>query len=123
MRTIPAGGQVTQTVVRFVIGGSLVAAIPLVSQRAGAAAAGVLLLFPVVSLVGLLFLGVAEGMPAVARASSAAIVGLPTVVAFLVTVSALARNGRSLSTCLGAGVVAWLLTALPIARFTRRRNP
>lgn len=110
------------TVVRFVIGGALVAALPYIAQRFGPATAGLALLFPAVSFAGLLFVGESEGMPAVASASLAAVFGLPTVAAFLLAVHVTAQRGLSLPVVLGAGLISWLALALPIQVWNRRRT-
>lgn len=109
-----------QAVVRFVVGGVLVATLPAVAERAGTTTAGLLLLFPAVSFAGLLFLGRTQGLPAVASTSMAAVYGLPTVFAFLLTVHVTADRGLPLPLALVAGTVAWFVAATPIAVWRSR---
>jgi uncharacterized membrane protein (GlpM family) len=113
---------VTQILVRFVLGGALVAALPVIAQRLGPQTAGLALLFPAVSFAGLLFVGKSQGLPAVATASLAAVVGLPTVVAFLLAVHLSARRGMSLSVTLALGTLSWFAVAAPIELWSRRRR-
>lgn len=111
-----------ETLLRFILGGFIVAALPVVSRRLGPATAGVALLYPAVSFAGLLFLGRTEGMTAVARTSFAAVVALPTVLAFLLGVYFSARAGLSLPVALGLGTIGWFAAATPIALLNHRRT-
>jgi uncharacterized membrane protein (GlpM family) len=113
---------VTQALVRFVIGGALVALLPVAADKAGTAVAGVLLLYPAVSLAGLLFIGLADGLPAVASTSIAAVLGIPTVLAFLLSVHYSARSGLPLPLVLTIGTISWFAVATPIVVITRRRE-
>lgn len=112
----------TQIFVRFVLGGALVAALPLIARRLGPQTAGLALLFPAVSFAGLLFVGKSEGLPAVATTSLAAIVGLPTVIAFLLAVHVSARRGLSLPVTLALGTLSWFAMAVPLELWSRRRR-
>jgi uncharacterized membrane protein (GlpM family) len=109
----------TQVIVRFVVGGALVAALPTIAQQFGPATAGLALLFPAVSFAGLLFVGQTEGLSAVAAASIAAIAGLPTVVAFLLAVHLGAQRGLSLPLVLALGTLSWFVAAAPIEAWRR----
>ena len=116
-----SGGPVVQLLIRFFLGGALVATLPIIAQRFGAAIAGVVLLYPAVSFAGLLFLGQSQGVIAVATASLSAVFGLPTVLAFLLTVHVAARRGLPLPVILAAGTISWFAIAIPISGWNRRR--
>lgn len=103
-----------EAVLRFVIGGGLVALLPIVSERFGPAVAGVFLLFPAVTFTGLLFLGRAEGLAAVAQTSISAMIGLPAVAAFLLGVHYSSSAGRNLIATLLLGIASWLSVAAPL---------
>jgi uncharacterized membrane protein (GlpM family) len=111
-----------ETVVRFLIGGTLVAILPIIAKRLGPDFAGLTLLFPAVSFAGLLFIGRAQGMPQVAATALSAVLLLPTVVAFLFTVYVAAKNKSSLAVALLLGTLSWFAVALPLAAWNRRRN-
>lgn len=106
---------------RFILGGGLVASLPLVSERLGPAAAGALLLFPAVSLAGLLAIGLAQGVGAVGDTSFSAVAALPAVLAFLLGVHYGAKSGLPLAAVLAAGTVSWLIVAIPISIVRRER--
>lgn len=109
-----------QAILRFILGGALIALLPMVSQQFGPAIAGVALLFPAVTLSGLYVLGQTEGSSAMAAAAGAAVLGLPTVLAFLLGVRLGASAGLSVLGSLAAGVAAWFIVAVPTAWWLRR---
>ncbi len=112
----------TQTLLRFVLGGAIVASLPLIAERFGPTITGLAVLFPAVTLAGFLVLGQAQGLDAVAATSVRACFGLPTVAAFLLVVHLTARNGVPLPFVLLAGVGGWLLAAVPIGGWLERRQ-
>lgn len=105
---------VIATLVRFLTGGALIALLPLVSQRFGSSVAGVFLLFPAVSVIGLVVLGQAQGNSVVASASLTALIAVPTVAVFLLVVHLTLSRGIVLPLALATAIAAWLLTAVPI---------
>ena len=112
----------TQTLLRFVLGGGIVAALPFVAEKFGPTATGLSVLFPAVTFAGYLFLGQASGLGAVAAASKNSLFGLPTVACFLLIVHFGSRQGMPLPLVLSAGLVGWLLAALPIGVWLDRRR-
>jgi uncharacterized membrane protein (GlpM family) len=112
----------TEPLVRFVIGGTLVAILPVIARRLGPDIAGLGLLFPAVSFAGLLFIGRAEGLPAVASTALSAVFLLPTVVAFLLAVYFTANRGSSLSVALLCGTLSWFVVAAPLLAWNRRKS-
>jgi uncharacterized membrane protein (GlpM family) len=111
----------TEAAVRFIIGGTLVAALPVIAKRLGPDFAGLALLFPAVSFAGLLFVGRSQGMAQVAATALSAVLLLPTVIAFLFAVHVAARRNTSLALTLSIGVVSWFIVALPLVVWNRRR--
>jgi uncharacterized membrane protein (GlpM family) len=101
----------------FVCGGILIIFVPVASRRFGPEAGGLIVLFPVVTLVGFTFLGMESGTADVSRAALAAVRGLPTVLVFLIIVHLFARADVPFPLALVAGLVSWLLTAMLILRF------
>ncbi|WP_353051028.1 GlpM family protein [Amycolatopsis sp. NBRC 101858] len=99
----------------FIGGGALISLVPLVGSRLSPQIAGLILLFPIVTLVGLSFLGVESGRDAVATGAVSAIRNMPTVLAFLVAVYFASRNGVPLPVSFLMGILAWLIVALLIA--------
>lgn len=112
--------RVTGFMLRFLAAGLLVAALPSIAAHLGNRLAGVILLFPAVTLAGLLTLGMDRGAGAVAQASLAAIAALPAVGAFLLVVYITARKGLTLPWVLGMGVFAWLAAATIVAAVAAR---
>lgn len=110
-----------QAVIRFLVGGALVALLPLVSEKLGVAAGGLLILFPAISFLGLLFLGVRSGVPLVAEVSLSAAFSLPTVLAFLVGTHLAAKQSLPLAVVLSLGTGCWLAVAAPTYFILRRR--
>jgi uncharacterized membrane protein (GlpM family) len=98
-------------VLRFVGAGLLVGSLPWIAMQFGDRAAGLMLLFPVVTVSGFLVLGLERGPGAVADASAGSVAGLPLVLAFLVAVHVSARQGLSLPWIVVIGVTAWLAAA------------
>jgi uncharacterized membrane protein (GlpM family) len=118
----PSGSGVRDYLLRFLGAGLLVASVPWVASQFSDRAAGVVLLFPAVTLSGFLVLGLERGTPAVASASASAVFAVPTVVVFLIAVHVAARLNASLPLVLAVGVTAWLLTAIilvPLGRYLR----
>jgi uncharacterized membrane protein (GlpM family) len=103
-----------QFLVRFLAGGTLVAAVPLVAVRATPTVAGVLVLAPVVTLSAFYFIGEQQGAGAVHTAAGSAMIALPAVGAFLGGVFLSSQRCTNILFILGTGVTAWLICAIPI---------
>jgi|WetSurMetagenome_2_1015567.scaffolds.fasta_scaffold00707_9 uncharacterized membrane protein (GlpM family) len=74
-----------ELVVRFVAGGTLVAAVSLLAKTRHPLAAGLLLLFPLVTLVGLYFAGTGGDAAGLKKIALYSMAGLPATLAFLAT--------------------------------------
>jgi uncharacterized membrane protein (GlpM family) len=103
----------TESFVRFVLGGTIVAILPFIARRFSPDIAGLVLLFPALSFAGPLVLGQSQGMSVVASTALSAIFLLPTVVAFLLPVHLAAQRDSSLAVELFAGTVSWLTVVIP----------
>jgi uncharacterized membrane protein (GlpM family) len=106
-------------VLRFLGAGLLVASLPWVASQFSDRVAGVVLLFPAVTLSGFLVLGLERGTLAVAQASASSVLAVPTVVVFLLAVHIAARQEAALPLVLAIGVTAWLLTAIILVALGR----
>lgn len=97
---------------RFFAAGLLVASVPLIAAQFGDRSAGMILLFPLVTVLGLSVLGMDRGNQAVAEAAISAVWALPAVLVFLLAVHWAAGHGLPLAITLGIGVAAWVLAGL-----------
>lgn len=94
------------------VGGTLVALVPIVANRYGGNIAGLVLLFPVLTLTGLLFISLRLGPGAVQSATVGSIKALPAVLIFLLGVYVATRLGQSTAVALGVGLAGWLLAVV-----------
>jgi uncharacterized membrane protein (GlpM family) len=109
-------------VVRFLIGGILIALLPVVASKATPRIAGLVAMIPAVTLFGFTFLGQDQGVPAVGEAARGSLLGLLAVFAFLATVSTVSSENRSLVSTLGLGVLSWLAVATVIVFASPRKG-
>lgn len=112
----------TNFLLRFVSAGLLVALLPLVAASLGSRLAGVVLLFPAVTLAGFVVLGLEGGTSAVAEASVGSLIALPAVLAFLLTVHLTARRQLPLPWVLSIALIAWSAAAATLANVTTREE-
>jgi uncharacterized membrane protein (GlpM family) len=112
---------VLQFILRFLAGGALVAAVPLIATRVGPAIAGVMVMLPVVTLLGFVFVAQTSGASAVEGTSLSALLAVPAIVAYLVVTYVSLRVGVHVSHALIAGVAAWMCVAIPIAAILSRQ--
>jgi uncharacterized membrane protein (GlpM family) len=103
--------DVTQFLVRLVVGGALVAMVPWVAQRFSPRIAGVVVLFPAVTVVGLTFLWLDRGHSAVEEAAAAGVWAVPAVALYLLVLWLLLRSGVPYVGALAAAVLAWVAFA------------
>lgn len=97
---------------RFLLGGAIIALLPVVARHLGATVGGLLLLFPAITLVGLFFLERSLGTQEAVQVAGRALYVLPTVLAFLLTVWFLGPRLGSFTLALLGGVLAWLGVAV-----------
>jgi uncharacterized membrane protein (GlpM family) len=99
---------------RFLVGGLIIASVPLVASRFSPAVAGVVILVPVISLVSFTTLGAAGGPMPVGRASLGTLIALPSTVAFMLVVYGAIRLGFGVAMALVCASLAWLIVATPL---------
>jgi uncharacterized membrane protein (GlpM family) len=94
---------------RFLIGGLVVAGIPLAAKYSGPYLAGLLVLVPATSALSIYFVGRAEGAAAVTQLTRGGLTGLLPLAVFFVTVAA-ATSRIPVSAAVGFGLAAWVAT-------------
>jgi len=98
-------------VIRFVVGGAMIVAVSLLGKSKYPQIAGLAVLFPAVTLVGYYFLVTAQGKEAVRPMIGYSLLGLPTVLVFLLCLYfTLSRFDTLTSFAIAIG--AWLGTAV-----------
>ena len=110
-----------QFLLRMLIGGSIIALIPVVSRKLSPSVAGVAVLIPVVTLLSFYFIARDEGVDSIASAAIAALIALPTFAAFLLAVYVAARHLSSLPAILLIALAVWFACAIPAAYFLNRK--
>lgn len=103
--------DVVQFVVRFVIGGLLVASIPVISKRSSPEFAGIVSLLPVVTLSSFTFLWIQSGYPAVSRAALASAIAVPAVLFYLLVLWLCLRCALAFPIAMLIAMIAWLVAA------------
>lgn len=112
----------TAFILRFLAAGLLVATLPLVAHKFGDTVAGIVLLFPLLTFTGLLVLGLERGIDSIARASISSVLGIPTVLVFLLTVYFTARQRMAIPFVFGSAFTAWFVCAVLIISATQHRE-
>ncbi len=110
--------NITEMVLRFVAGGSLVLAASLFARAKNPLLAGLVLLFPMVTLVGLFFAGRAVGPNELRKISLFSMAGLCATLAFLGAFYALVGK-IALVPCLLLATAAWCAAAGVVAIIAR----
>ena len=103
-------------VLRFIAGGLLVALIPVVAARFSANVAGVALMFPVVTAVGLGALWLTRGNDDVRKAAVGGLIALPAVAAWILGLVAAMRFRLPFPAAAFFGVGAWVAVAVLAVR-------
>ena len=96
----------TELLFRFLAGGLVVVMVTVIAEYGSPTIAGILMMFPAITLVSLLFLSQNSSIGGVAFGG---IIGLISTASFLITVYLLADKGMF---CILAGIVAWLIVAV-----------
>jgi len=108
---------VVMGVIRFVVGGLVVALVPVVARHLGPRPAAILMVVPAISLVSLAALWVGSGPAQVQRVALAALPGLLPVAVFLAAVAVAvplrlppwaAFGGATLAWAAASGALLWL---------------
>jgi uncharacterized membrane protein (GlpM family) len=103
-------------VLRFLIGGLLVALAPVVAQKLSPALGGMVLLFPAITIGGLTGIWIGEGDNSVEKAAIGALVGVPAVLAYLIGITISLRRGMDYPYAAMFGVVLWIVVAGSLSR-------
>ena len=111
--------SIGELLIRFCVGGTLVVAVTLVSKYGSSLLAGVLMMFPAVTLVSLDFISV-NNNHGVQQAAIGGLIGLVTTVAFLVSVALFAKK-TNVFLCLAIGVAVWFVIAFIIVLIINRQ--
>lgn len=101
----------TQFILRFAIGGLVVAVAPVIANQFGPQIAGLLLLVPIVTLLGFTFIYRSLGIDAVQSAALASLKSLPALVIYLVTIYVTIRAGSGFVAVICLAITVWLSTA------------
>lgn len=103
----------TMIVARAIAGGVLIAVVQIAAERAeGTRIAGLLLLFPAVTLVGLAMLWAGgRTQDELAGIATTSVAGILAVIAFLVALAALLQRGMPFVPAAGLALVAWTIGA------------
>lgn len=102
-----------EAILKFVAGGSLILLINMVGKSRYNNLAGILVLFPVVTVIGYYFLSSYVPADRLQRIVLFSILSLPTVLVFLLVLY-YALNRMPIVPALLIGITAWLVTALII---------
>lgn len=92
---------------RFLAGGLIIAALPLVANHFGAKVAGIMVTMPVLTTCGFLALGTSVEHRSIQAAAVGSLVALPSTVAYLVVLRVVIGHGLPLLAALGAAIGAW----------------
>jgi uncharacterized membrane protein (GlpM family) len=96
---------------RFLIGGIVVAGLPFVAARVGSTAAGLLMVVPAITLVGLSFIWSESGRTLAGDTALAGMWGLLAVLSFLGAFTLTARTEIPAVVVFVVSVTAWLAAA------------
>jgi len=99
------------TVVRFVVGGLVVALVPVVARHLGPRPAAILMVVPAISLVSLAVLWASGGPSQVQRVALAALPGLLPVVVFLAAVAVAVSLRLPSWAAFGGATLAWVVAS------------
>ena len=103
---------------RFAAGGSLVVVVTLLARTRFTSLAGILMLFPAVTLVGYYFAGQSMSVSQFQQITKFSVLALSTTFVFLATLY-YTRGMTSLNTSLVAALLAWLISASVLVGVTR----
>lgn len=98
-------------ILRFTIGGLVVASVPLIAQHWSPRVAGALVLFPALTVGGLTMLWLDRGTSSTETAAVSGLFAVPAVAAYLFVLWLTLRLGGSYPLALGLGVLTWLVIA------------
>lgn len=98
-------------ILRFIVGGSIIAGLPVIGKQFGPEVAGVVALIPAIVLLSFIFLGLEVGPEAVRSATISAFWGFPSLAAFLLALYGVLSLRNSLWLGFSCAGFAWVLSA------------
>ena len=110
------GRAVAVYAARFVLGGVIVASLPIVAVRVSPKWAGVMAVMPLITLVGFAFVALSDGPSTLQRVAFGALVVVPAIVVYLVVVYVCLALSVPWRFSLAAGAAAWLASALLLVK-------
>lgn len=113
----------TEDVARFVIGGTVVALVPILSRHLGPTAGGVASLLPAQLILVLVFLNRESGTNATSQAMMSAMIGLPTLLVFLGVAYYMLKQSNNLSLSLAAASAVWIVLAVVLVGIVGTGDP
>lgn len=103
---------------RFLVGGLIIAFIPIMAERLGGKLAGLVVVFPTLITLSFLAIGQAYGPSLVKQASIGALWGVPALVIFLIItyLMALVFKDQSYLLWISGGIISWIIIAYIILK-------
>jgi uncharacterized membrane protein (GlpM family) len=101
---------------RFVIGGAVVALVPILSRQLGPTAGGIASLIPAQLILVMIFLHREAGSHATSQALIWAMIGLPTLLVFLAVAYFVLKSSNHVVLAMGVATAVWVVLALVVTR-------
>lgn len=98
---------------RFVLGGTLVLIVSLAARYGKSSLAGIIALFPAITVISFYFLSLASDKKAVLAAIKSSIFSLPAVLVFLIILY-ITYSKTGIIKSLALSILAWIITAIVI---------
>lgn len=109
----------TEMILRFMVGGSLIVLVTLLSKTKYPMLSGIFMLFPAVTLVGYYFIGQSMSLPQLQQVTKFSIYALPTTFIFLITFYYTLEK-QSLIFALILSTITWIFCAAALVVITHK---
>jgi uncharacterized membrane protein (GlpM family) len=103
--------------IRFFIGGLMIASIPLIAHKFGDKVAGYITLFPIIMILSFVVLFLTNGSKSTIHAAQAYLIGLPSVAIATIVILILLHRGINIYLTVVCGIASWILVILFTAKF------
>jgi uncharacterized membrane protein (GlpM family) len=110
---------ISAIVARFIIGGGILAIVPIIAHECGNRDAGFLLVFPTLIIIGFVSQYISHGKKATTELVHASLIGVPALVFFMVVCYLLLRCNADLGIAIAAGSVVWFAVVILISTLVR----
>ena len=100
--------------IRFIIGGLIIASVPVVANRLNAKTAGYVTLIPVIMFISFLTLYFSSGNHVTQKAAQAYLVGLPSVIVAAFLMVLLLKYSVNIYATVALSLLAWFVSILII---------